>query len=166
MLTHTTNRKCSCFFFMPFICVYFRRKRSWLKSGSPSRWFPPYQKTILPLIMMWSQGTSCALFLYAINNWRQVLIWHTVQINSSVCCVWYNNCCVLWKWYWLNAVFFFYRPPSHKIIVNGKECINFASFNFLGLLDNERVKVCNIMSTNSKCFSILHISIHHSCSWL
>ncbi|XP_056592620.1 serine palmitoyltransferase 1 [Triplophysa dalaica] len=32
-------------------------------------------------------------------------------------------------------------PPSHKIIVNGKECINFASFNFLGLLDNERVKL-------------------------
>uniref|UniRef100_A0A8C7LJE0 Serine palmitoyltransferase 1 n=1 Tax=Oncorhynchus kisutch TaxID=8019 RepID=A0A8C7LJE0_ONCKI len=31
-------------------------------------------------------------------------------------------------------------PPSHKIIVNGKECINFASFNFLGFLDNERVK--------------------------
>lgn len=31
-------------------------------------------------------------------------------------------------------------PPSHKIIVNGKECVNFASFNFLGLLDNERVK--------------------------
>ncbi|MGH0177969.1 UNVERIFIED_CONTAM: hypothetical protein FKN15_076226 [Acipenser sinensis] len=33
-----------------------------------------------------------------------------------------------------------YNPTSHKIIVNGKECINFASFNFLGLLDNERVK--------------------------
>uniref|UniRef100_A0A671Y1H2 Serine palmitoyltransferase 1 n=1 Tax=Sparus aurata TaxID=8175 RepID=A0A671Y1H2_SPAAU len=31
-------------------------------------------------------------------------------------------------------------PPSHKIILNGKECINFASFNFLGLLDHERVK--------------------------
>ncbi|KAM9820457.1 serine palmitoyltransferase 1 [Neosynchiropus ocellatus] len=31
-------------------------------------------------------------------------------------------------------------PPSHKIVINGKECINFASFNFLGLLDNERVK--------------------------
>ncbi|XP_076875751.1 serine palmitoyltransferase 1 [Brachyhypopomus gauderio] len=31
-------------------------------------------------------------------------------------------------------------PPSHRINVNGKECINFASFNFLGLLDNERVK--------------------------
>uniref|UniRef100_A0A9J7Z5U2 Serine palmitoyltransferase 1 n=1 Tax=Cyprinus carpio carpio TaxID=630221 RepID=A0A9J7Z5U2_CYPCA len=31
-------------------------------------------------------------------------------------------------------------PPSHKIIVNGKECINFASFNFLGLLDSERLK--------------------------
>ncbi|XP_029474677.1 serine palmitoyltransferase 1 [Rhinatrema bivittatum] len=31
-------------------------------------------------------------------------------------------------------------PPSHKIVVNGKECVNFASFNFLGLLDNERVK--------------------------
>ncbi|XP_062340421.1 serine palmitoyltransferase 1 isoform X2 [Osmerus eperlanus] len=30
-------------------------------------------------------------------------------------------------------------PPSHRIIVNGKECINFASFNFLGFLDNERV---------------------------
>ncbi|XP_017345463.1 serine palmitoyltransferase 1 [Ictalurus punctatus] len=30
--------------------------------------------------------------------------------------------------------------PSHKMIVNGKECINFASFNFLGLLDNSRVK--------------------------
>uniref|UniRef100_A0A671P154 Serine palmitoyltransferase 1 n=1 Tax=Sinocyclocheilus anshuiensis TaxID=1608454 RepID=A0A671P154_9TELE len=32
-------------------------------------------------------------------------------------------------------------PPSHRIIVNGKECINFASFNFLGLLDSERVKL-------------------------
>uniref|UniRef100_A0A8D3BMK6 Serine palmitoyltransferase 1 n=1 Tax=Scophthalmus maximus TaxID=52904 RepID=A0A8D3BMK6_SCOMX len=31
-------------------------------------------------------------------------------------------------------------PPSHKIIINGKECVNFASFNFLGLLDNDRVK--------------------------
>lgn len=31
-------------------------------------------------------------------------------------------------------------PPSHKIVINGKECINFASFNFLGLLDNDRVK--------------------------
>ncbi|KAK3550262.1 hypothetical protein QTP86_021328, partial [Hemibagrus guttatus] len=30
--------------------------------------------------------------------------------------------------------------PSHKMIVNGKECINFASFNFLGLLNNARVK--------------------------
>ncbi|KAF5895910.1 serine palmitoyltransferase 1 [Clarias magur] len=30
--------------------------------------------------------------------------------------------------------------PSHKMIVNGKECINFASFNFLGLLENTRVK--------------------------
>ncbi|XP_035996576.1 serine palmitoyltransferase 1 isoform X4 [Fundulus heteroclitus] len=37
-------------------------------------------------------------------------------------------------------------PPSHKIIVNGKECINFASFNFLGLLDNERVKEKALMS--------------------
>ncbi|MEQ2281577.1 Serine palmitoyltransferase 1 [Ameca splendens] len=39
-----------------------------------------------------------------------------------------------------------FRPPSHKIIVNGKECINFASFNFLGLLDNERVKEKALMS--------------------
>uniref|UniRef100_A0A4W3IHQ1 Serine palmitoyltransferase 1 n=1 Tax=Callorhinchus milii TaxID=7868 RepID=A0A4W3IHQ1_CALMI len=31
-------------------------------------------------------------------------------------------------------------PPTHKIVVNGNECINFASFNFLGLLDNEKVK--------------------------
>ncbi|XP_070791771.1 serine palmitoyltransferase 1 isoform X2 [Pituophis catenifer annectens] len=31
-------------------------------------------------------------------------------------------------------------PPTHNIIVNDKECINFASFNFLGLLDNERLK--------------------------
>uniref|UniRef100_A0A673IIL8 Serine palmitoyltransferase 1 n=1 Tax=Sinocyclocheilus rhinocerous TaxID=307959 RepID=A0A673IIL8_9TELE len=38
------------------------------------------------------------------------------------------------------TVLFFYRPPSHRIIVNGKECINFASFNFLGLLDSERLK--------------------------
>uniref|UniRef100_A0A8C2B9D2 Serine palmitoyltransferase 1 n=2 Tax=Cyprinus carpio TaxID=7962 RepID=A0A8C2B9D2_CYPCA len=32
-------------------------------------------------------------------------------------------------------------PPSHKIIVNGKECVNFASFNFLGLLESECVKL-------------------------
>ncbi|RMC18940.1 hypothetical protein DUI87_03538 [Hirundo rustica rustica] len=31
-------------------------------------------------------------------------------------------------------------PPTHIITVNGKECINFASFNFLGLLNNGKVK--------------------------
>ncbi|KAK2504263.1 hypothetical protein MC885_018898, partial [Smutsia gigantea] len=36
------------------------------------------------------------------------------------------------------------HPPSHNIVVNGKECINFASFNFLGLLDNPRVKVSQV----------------------
>ncbi|XP_052574561.1 serine palmitoyltransferase 1-like [Peromyscus californicus insignis] len=25
-------------------------------------------------------------------------------------------------------------PPTHNSVVNGKECVNFASFNFLGLL--------------------------------
>ncbi|KAI4790415.1 hypothetical protein KUCAC02_034648, partial [Chaenocephalus aceratus] len=39
-----------------------------------------------------------------------------------------------------TALHCFLSPPTHKIIINGKECINFASFNFLGLLDNERVK--------------------------
>ncbi|NP_001413393.1 serine palmitoyltransferase 1 isoform 3 [Mus musculus] len=29
-------------------------------------------------------------------------------------------------------------PPTHNIVVNGKECVNFASFNFLGLLANPR----------------------------
>ncbi|XP_020832348.1 serine palmitoyltransferase 1 isoform X1 [Phascolarctos cinereus] len=37
-------------------------------------------------------------------------------------------------------------PPGHKIVVNGKECINFASFNFLGLLDNSRVKEAALAS--------------------
>ncbi|XP_023602775.1 serine palmitoyltransferase 1 isoform X3 [Myotis lucifugus] len=37
-------------------------------------------------------------------------------------------------------------PPSHSIVVNGKECINFASFNFLGLLDNPRVKAAALAS--------------------
>ncbi|XP_049645788.1 serine palmitoyltransferase 1-like [Suncus etruscus] len=37
-------------------------------------------------------------------------------------------------------------PPSHKIVVNGKKCINFASFNFLGLLDNPRVKAAALTS--------------------
>ncbi|XP_040272873.1 serine palmitoyltransferase 1 [Bufo bufo] len=37
-------------------------------------------------------------------------------------------------------------PPSHKIVVNGKECINFSSFNFLGLLDNDRVKSAALAS--------------------
>lgn len=60
------------------------------------------------------------------------------------------------------VAFLFCSPPSHKIIVNGKECINFASFNFLGLLDNERVKVCISMSTdiNLNAFSILVIYIN------
>lgn len=34
------------------------------------------------------------------------------------------------------------------MIVNGKECINFASFNFLGLLDNARVKVCTLVNAD------------------
>ncbi|XP_019569438.2 serine palmitoyltransferase 1 isoform X3 [Rhinolophus sinicus] len=37
-------------------------------------------------------------------------------------------------------------PPSHNIVVNGKECVNFASFNFLGLLDNPRVKAAALAS--------------------
>lgn len=40
-------------------------------------------------------------------------------------------------------------PPSHNIVVNGKECINFASFNFLGLLDNERIKNAALASLNT-----------------
>lgn len=46
-----------------------------------------------------------------------------------------------------RSLLIFFSPPTHKIIVNGKECINFASFNFLGLLDNEKVKV----SSSSYC---------------
>ncbi|XP_057404688.1 serine palmitoyltransferase 1 isoform X2 [Balaenoptera acutorostrata] len=41
-------------------------------------------------------------------------------------------------------------PPSHNIVVNGKECINFASFNFLGLLDNPRLKAAALASLK-KC---------------
>nr|XP_058927022.1 serine palmitoyltransferase 1 isoform X2 [Kogia breviceps] len=37
-------------------------------------------------------------------------------------------------------------PPSHNIVVNGKDCINFASFNFLGLLDNPRLKAAALAS--------------------
>ncbi|XP_038598492.1 serine palmitoyltransferase 1 [Tachyglossus aculeatus] len=37
-------------------------------------------------------------------------------------------------------------PPSHEVVVNGKRCINFASFNFLGLLDNSRVKAAALKS--------------------
>uniref|UniRef100_A0A7N5KG84 Serine palmitoyltransferase 1 n=1 Tax=Ailuropoda melanoleuca TaxID=9646 RepID=A0A7N5KG84_AILME len=37
-------------------------------------------------------------------------------------------------------------PPSHNIVVNGKKCVNFASFNFLGLLDNPRVKAAALAS--------------------
>uniref|UniRef100_A0A8C7BMR4 Serine palmitoyltransferase 1 n=1 Tax=Neovison vison TaxID=452646 RepID=A0A8C7BMR4_NEOVI len=37
-------------------------------------------------------------------------------------------------------------PPSHNIVVNGKKCVNFASFNFLGLLDNARVKAAALAS--------------------
>ncbi|XP_057643975.1 serine palmitoyltransferase 1-like isoform X2 [Chionomys nivalis] len=37
-------------------------------------------------------------------------------------------------------------PPTHNIVVNGKECVNFASFNFLGLLANPRVKAAALAS--------------------
>uniref|UniRef100_F6UY98 Serine palmitoyltransferase 1 n=1 Tax=Monodelphis domestica TaxID=13616 RepID=F6UY98_MONDO len=37
-------------------------------------------------------------------------------------------------------------PPGHRIVVNGKECVNFASFNFLGLLDNARIKEAALAS--------------------
>ncbi|XP_060228834.1 serine palmitoyltransferase 1 isoform X1 [Meriones unguiculatus] len=37
-------------------------------------------------------------------------------------------------------------PPTHNIVVNGKECINFAAFNFLGLLVNPRVKAAALAS--------------------
>uniref|UniRef100_H3CK68 Uncharacterized protein n=1 Tax=Tetraodon nigroviridis TaxID=99883 RepID=H3CK68_TETNG len=31
-------------------------------------------------------------------------------------------------------------PPSRRITVNGNQCLNFASFNFLGLLDHQQIK--------------------------
>lgn len=37
-------------------------------------------------------------------------------------------------------------PPTHNIVVNGKQCVNFASFNFLGLLANPRVKAAALAS--------------------
>lgn len=59
---------------------------------------------------------------------RVIMLFIIKQVNSGA-----KQC--------LIVHLYFFRPPTHKIIVNGKECINFASFNFLGLLDNERVKV-------------------------
>ncbi|XP_059500577.1 serine palmitoyltransferase 1 isoform X1 [Stegostoma tigrinum] len=43
-------------------------------------------------------------------------------------------------------------PPTHNIVVNDRRCINFASFNFLGLLDNEKVK--NVALTSLKKYGV------------
>ncbi|XP_022377975.1 serine palmitoyltransferase 1-like [Enhydra lutris kenyoni] len=37
-------------------------------------------------------------------------------------------------------------PPFHNTVVNGKKCVNFASFNFPRLLDNARVKAAALAS--------------------
>lgn len=53
----------------------------------------------------------------------------------------YNNVCPATQMTEVYHSCLFPQPSSHNIVVNGKECINFASFNFLGLLDNPRLKV-------------------------
>lgn len=59
----------------------------------------------------------------------------------------------------LNTIVCRYRPPSHQITINGKECINFASFNFLGLLDNERIKVSIYSHLNLQLY-LVFLSYH------
>lgn len=80
---------------------------------------------------------------------RQSFRWLLIVIVCQQRYVWVwterDMTCIYWFVEAHNRVhlsgFIFFSPPSHKIMINGKECVNFASFNFLGLLDHERVKV-------------------------
>lgn len=75
-------------FFVSSVAVYFRRKRSWSRSGSPSRWCPPCLKTILPSTMMWSRGTS--LYFQQLetflNKLKSAALSAACGIILSVCC--------------------------------------------------------------------------------
>jgi len=35
----------------------------------------------------------------------------------------------------------FYSKPGHKLTLDGKECLNLATFNFLGFVGNEDIEV-------------------------
>lgn len=120
-------------------------RRLWVRSTSPpSSWFS--------LVSRAAQGDDfwiSSLF----GHYLRQRDWLQAALSSPR---WKNNRSATHFCSLLMAVFYFCRPPSHKIIVNGKECINFASFNFLGLLDNERVKVCTAMNRHQpKYFSML-----------
>ncbi|XP_047595901.1 serine palmitoyltransferase 1-like isoform X5 [Lutra lutra] len=49
-------------------------------------------------------------------------------------------------WVLVEMVQALYKTPSHNIVVNGKKCVIFASFNFPRLLDNARVKAAALAS--------------------
>jgi serine palmitoyltransferase len=36
---------------------------------------------------------------------------------------------------------FSFRKPGHQIIVNGKSCLNLATFNFLGFVGDKDIEV-------------------------
>lgn len=37
------------------------------------------------------------------------------------------------------------RKPGHTLNIDDKECLNFATFNFLGFVGNEKIEVLNFL---------------------
>ena len=42
--------------------------------------------------------------------------------------------------------FLIFRKPGHSLKIDDKECLNFATFNFLGFVGNEKIEVfCKVL---------------------
>ena len=49
----------------------------------------------------------------------------------------------------LLSYFYIIRKPGHTLNIDDKECLNFATFNFLGFVGNEKIEVLKFLMSQT-----------------
>ena len=61
----------------------------------------------------------------------------------------------------LLLYFYSIRKPGHTLNIDDKECLNFATFNFLGFVGNEKIEVVKFLFHLFITFYLALTGIHY-----
>lgn len=78
-------------------------------------------------------------FLIFIDKLINFFLMAVEHLYDTMC--WLKGLFVLIKWIFFFFCLFCIRKPGHTLNIDDKECLNFATFNFLGFVGNEKIEV-------------------------